>query len=248
MLNTIIHGDCLEVMKDIPDGSVDMVLCDLPYGTTQNKWDSIIPLAPLWEQYRRVAKVNAAIVLFAQTPFDKVLGASNLKMLKYEWVWEKSKATGFLNAKKCPLKAHENILVFYSKFPTYNPQKTKGKPYDKGLEKAENGHGTYGHFKEKYRKSESGDRLPRTVIYFKTPESESSRSTLHPTQKPLALCEYLIKTYTLPGETVLDNACGSGTTCLAARNLGRNYIGIEKELRYVEISRNRLSESAGETL
>ena len=239
MINSIIHGDCLEVMKSIPDGSVDMILADLPYGTTQNKWDSVIPLDLLWKQYKRISKSNAAIVLFAQTPFDKVLGVSNLEMLKYEWIWEKSKATGYLNAKRCPLKAHENMLVFYCKQPDYYPQKALGKPFNKGLIAKENAHGTYGMSKERLCINATGDRMPRTVVYFKTPESEGD--TLHPTQKPLALCEYLIRTYTREGELVLDNTCGSGTTCLAAKNTNRNYIGIEMDDKYFEIATNRLN-------
>ncbi len=179
---TIYHGDCFDFLPLIPDKSVDLILSDLPFGTTQNKWDSVLDLQKLWIEYKRVAKPNTAILLFAQSPFDKILGCSNLPMLKYEWIWEKPKATGFLNAKKSPLKAHENILVFYSKPPIYNPQMTKGEPYNKGLIKGENGHGTYGHFKAKLRKNESGDRFPRSVIKFKTPESEGK--TYHPTQSP----------------------------------------------------------------
>lgn len=237
--SAVFHGDCLEIMKNIPDGSIDMILCDLPYGTTQNKWDSIIDLPKLWSEYKRVIKDNGAIVLTAQTPFDKVLGCSNLEMLKYELIWEKSKATGFLNAKKIPLKAHENILIFYKKQPTYNPQMTKGEPYNKGFIKAQNGNGTYGNFDAKLRLNESGDRFPRSVFYFKTSEAEGK--VQHPTQKPIALFEYLVKTYTNEGETVLDNCAGSGTTGIACINTNRKFILIEKEKEYVDIINERIN-------
>lgn len=224
-------------MKDIPDGSVDMILCDLPYGTTQNKWDSVIDLEKLWGQYERVIKDNGAIVLTAQTPFDKVLGNSNLKLLKYEWIWDKKLATGHLNAKKMPLKRHENILVFYKKLPTYNPQMTKGEPYDKGF-----GHGkssNYGSQRDVSHINATGDRYPTSIIV----ESNANRQNrYHPTQKPVALFEYLIKTYTNEGEIVLDNCIGSGTTAIAALNTGRFFIGIEKEKEYVDIANKRIEE------
>ncbi len=236
--STFYLGDCLVEMDKINDKSVDMILCDLPYGTTQNKWDAVISFPELWRQYKRIIKDNGAIVLMAQTPFDKVLGCSNLEMLKYELIWEKSKATGFLNAKKIPLKAHENILVFYKKQPTYNPQMTRGEPYNKGFIKAQNGNGTYGNFNAKLRLNKSGDRFPRSVTYFKTSEAEGE--VLHPTQKPISLMEYLIKTYTNEGETVLDNCMGSGTTGVACKKTGRNFIGIEKDEKYFEIAKSRI--------
>ena len=234
----IIQGDCLKLMPLLPDKSIDMILCDLPYGTTRNKWDSIINLDLLWKQYVRIIKDNGAIILTAQTPFDKVLGCSNLEMLKYELIWEKSKATGFLNAKKIPLKAHENILIFYKQQPTYNPQMTKGEPYNKGFIKAQNGNGTYGDFDAKLRLNESGDRFPRSVFYFKTSEAEGK--VLHPTQKPVALFEYLIKTYTNEGEIVLDNCAGSFTTAIACINTNRKYICMEKEEKYFNIGEARI--------
>jgi len=243
MRNKLFQGDCLEVMKNIEDKSVDMILCDLPYGTTQNKWDSVIDLNLLWEQYERIIKDNGAIVLTAQTPFDKVLGASNLKLLKYEWIWEKSKATGFLNAKKFPLKAHENILVFYKKPHTYNPQKIAGNPYNRGFVKAQNGNGSYSNFDAKERVNETGDRLPRTVIYFKTAEAEGK--VIHPTQKPVALFEYLIKTYTNEGDLVLDNCAGSGSTGIACLNTKRDFILIEKEPEYCEVIVKRIKDYYG---
>ena len=230
----LLHGDCLELMKDIPDGSVDMILCDLPYGVTRNKWDSVIPLDELWEHYKRVIKDNGAIALTAQTPFDKVLGVSNLDMLKYEWVWQKESGTGFLNAKKMPLKGHENILVFYKKPPTYNPQMRTG---FKAYEIKKGHHGTnYGDDKGATSVS-NGERYPLTIVKF-----TRDKDKLHPTQKPVALFEYLIKTYTNEGDTVLDNCMGSGTTGVACKNLNRNFIGIELDDEYFEIAKRRISE------
>jgi len=228
-------GDCLEVMKQIPDKSVDAIICDLPYGTTQNKWDSIIPLDMLWEQYKRIC--NGAIVLTAQTPFDKVLGCSNLKMLKYEWIWKKESGTGFLNAKKAPLKDHENVLVFYDKTPTYNPQMRTGfKPYV-----CKQGHvgSNYGKVNPQNITESNGDRYPLTVIEF-----QRDKNKIHPTQKPLALMEYLVKTYTNEGDTVLDNCMGSGTTGVACKNLNRKFIGIEQDPTYFQIAKERINGSA----
>ena len=229
----LMLGDCLDRMKEIPDGSVDMVMCDLPYGTTRNNWDSLIPLDLLWDEYERIIKTRGVIVLTAQTPFDKVLGASNLKMLKYEWIWEKPKATGHLNAKKMPMKAHENILVFYKKLPTYNPQKTAGEPYKPsgGGSKLDN----YGDFAAIREGSLDGTRYPRSVVKF-----NHETKPLHPTQKPVALMEYLIKTYTNEGEEVLDNCMGSGTTGVACRNLNRKFVGIEMDEGYFEIAKKRI--------
>jgi site-specific DNA-methyltransferase (adenine-specific) len=233
MINQIIHGDCLEVMPLIPAGTVDMILCDLPYGTTQNEWDSIIPLDILWNEYKRIIKPNGAIILTAQPPFDKVLGTSNLKMLKYEWIWYKSRATGHLNAKMQPLKTHENILVFYKKPPLYNPQSIIKKDVPT-IRLGRRGNGTnYG--KSDKDSTQEYENYPKSVIY-----SESEALTLHPTQKPVDLFEYLIRTYTKEGETVLDNCIGSGTTAEASLICGRNFIGIEKELKYVEIARQRI--------
>ena len=234
----LIKGDCLEKMKDISNKSMDMILCDLPYGTTKNKWDSIIPLDKLWEQYNRVVKDNGAIILFAQTPFDKVLGYSNLKMLKYEWIWEKTSATGYLNAKKMPMKAHENILVFYKKLPTYNPQKTTG--HKRKVSKAEhkiNCVKTTNYGVHDLTTYDSTERYPRSVQVFKT---DKQKEALHPTQKPVELLEYLIKTYTNENETVLDNTMGSGSTGVACVKTKRNFIGIELEDDYFDIAKNRI--------
>ena len=233
-INKIYNEDCLEGMKGIADGSVDMILCDLPYGTTRNKWDSVIPLEPLWKQYSRVIKPNGAIVLTAQTPFDKVLGCSNLQMLKYEWIWRKTKATGHLNAKKMPMKEHENILVFYKNLPTYNPQGLV-ELESPILRKGKNNGTNYGKSdKDSYRKVTG---YPRDVLEF-----PSEGKTVHPTQKPVALFEYLIKTYTNPGELVLDNCMGSGTTAIACMNTKRNFIGFEMDKGYYDIACKRIEE------
>lgn len=228
------QGDCLELMKDIPDKSIDMILCDLPYGTTRNKWDSIIPLDKLWKQYERIIKDNGVICLFAQSPFDKILGCSNLKLLRYEWIWEKDNGTGFLNAKKMPLKIHENILVFYKKPPCYNPQMRTGfKPY-----KCTQGRhsSNYGDYKQGHITESNGERYPIDVIKF------GRECGLHPTQKPVALLEYLIKTYTNEGELVLDNCAGSMSTVIASTNTNRNCIAIEKDKNYFEIGKKRVIE------
>ena len=246
-VNKIYFGDCLELMPKIADKSIDMVLCDLPYGTTQCAWDSVINLANLWREYARVVKPNGAVLLFAQTPFDKVLGASNLLMLKYEWIWEKTQATGHLNAKKMPMKAHENILVFYKQLPIYNPQKTDG--HIRKVSSAKNRAACIVRRNKKedylYNKEmaesvtgyDSTERYPRSVLKYKT---DKQKLSLHPTQKPVALCEYLIRTYTNEGETVLDNCIGSGTTAVACKQSGRNFIGIEKERKYFDIAHNRI--------
>ena len=240
MINEIIIGDCLELMKAIPDASVDMLLCDLPYGTTQCKWDTPLPLDKLWKQYNRVCKKNAAMVFTSAQPFTSALIMSNPKFFKYTWVWEKSKATGYLNAKKMPMRAHEDVCVFYRKPPTYNPQMTQGAPYNKG--KAHRPTAVYGSQVETLVKNESGLRYPRTVQYFKTAESEGRKSVIHPTQKPVALCEYLIRTYTTPGEVILDNCMGSGTTAIAALRAGRKFIGFELDAAYGEAAQARVEQ------
>lgn len=218
-------GDCLDVMPvKIPSESIDMILCDLPYGTTQNKWDSVIPLDRLWAEYERVIKPNGAICLTSQGIFTAQLIMSNVRLFKYKLVWEKSKPTNFLNAKKQPLRKHEDICVFYKTQPTYNPQFSEGEAYSKGVRKNQHT-GSYGKFSPVLVASEGG-RYPTDVVYFKTAESEGQ--VYHPTQKPVALGEYLIRTFTDPGDTVLDNAFGSGSFLVAACKTGRQYIGIEK--------------------
>lgn len=246
-LNRIYHGDCLEVMKGIPDGSVDMILCDLPYGTTQNKWDVIIPFPDLWKSYLRVIKENGAIVLTAQQPFATDLISSNKKLFRYDLIWEKSIATGFLNSKKMPLRGHELVLVFYKKTPYYNPQKfmLSTPSFKKATKENGTSSSNYGAYKNDMEKGyKDGSRFPRSVFSIKTEPAffDSSKKGLmiHPTQKPVALFEYLIRTYTNEGETVLDNCSGSGTTAIACIRNNRNYICIEKNEQYYNDSLKRI--------
>lgn len=238
-INEVYNGDCLNLMKFIPYKSIDMILADLPFGTTNCKWDSIIDLNELWIHYKRLIKDNGVIVLFAQTPFDKVLGCSNLEWLKYEWIWEKTQATGHLNAKKMPMRAHENILVFYKKQSTYNPIKTYGhkRKVSTAHHKRNTSTGEIYNKCDNFSDYDSTERYPRSVQLF---ASDKQKLNLHSTQKPLALCEYLIKTYTNEGDLILDNVAGSGTTLVAAKNLNRNFIGIEKEEKFYNIIIERL--------
>ena len=234
-VNRIVQGDCLKVMKSLPDKSIDMILCDLPYGTTQNKWDSVIDLQKLWIEYERIIKDSGCIALTSQGVFTARLILSNEKLFKYKIVWIKSKPTNFLNAKIQPLRKHEDICIFYKRPTTYNPQMSIGEPYDKGVRKNQYT-GSYGDFKPHHVKS-SGSRYPNDVIFFeeqgiddfvyiKTAESEGK--VVHPTQKPIELGRYLIRTYTNPGDVILDNACGSGSFLLSAIMENRRFIGIEK--------------------
>jgi site-specific DNA-methyltransferase (adenine-specific) len=238
-LNQIIEGDCLEVMKEIPDKSVDMILCDLPYGTTACKWDSIIPFEPLWEQYERVIKDNGAIVLMASQPFTTVLINSNLEAFRYCWVWNKKKAGNIFLAKKQPMKIHEDVVVFSKKPHNYYPQMIKR---DKVKRSKNYGTGeAIGGTKEKENKVYTyTHKYPTSILEF---SNAVQKGKVHPTQKPVALFEYLIRTYTQPGEIVLDNCIGSGTTAIAALNTGRFFIGIEKEPKYVEIARQRVEQA-----
>ena len=233
----LMLGDCLERMKEIPDSSVDMVLTDPPYGTTACKWDAIIPLEPMWEQLKRVIKPNGAIVMTASQPFTSSLVMSNPKLFKYEWIWEKSKASNFIQVKYQPLKNFESVLVFCKNKTTYNPQMVDGESYKPraGKKKTEVYNEIPNHT---FRNGSDGKRYPKAIQYFKTSESEGK--VQHPTQKPIALFEYLIKTYTNEGETVLDFAMGSGTTGVACKNLNREFIGIEKDEKYFEIARARI--------
>ena len=234
----LIHGDCLEKMKDIPDKSIDMILCDLPYGTTACKWDVIIPFEPLWEQYKRIIKDRGAIVLFGSEPFSSYLRMSNIKQYKYDWVWNKKLAGNGILAKKQPLKIHELVHVFNS--GVYFPQKTKGKLRSKmtsGIRTCElnGGDGIKG--ADEYQNDEY---YPTSIQEYGIGNLRSGR--LHPTQKPVALLEYLIKTYTLEGEMVLDNTMGSGSTGVACINTKRDFIGIEKDDKYFEIAKKRIEE------
>lgn len=227
--NTVFFEDGLTGMERLGDESVDMVLCDLPYGTTQCRWDSPLAFPDLWQAWLRVAKPHAAIVLTASQPFTAAVVMSNPKMFRYSWVWEKSKATGYLNAKKRPLVAHEDVLVFSRKTPRYFPQMTRGRPYNKG--EAHRPTDVYGNQRAVLVKNDEGLRYPRSVQYFKTAESEGA--VVHPTQKPVSLFRYLVETYSLPGETVLDKCMGSGTTALACIATGRNFVGFEDDPEYI---------------
>ena len=234
--------DGIKGLRSLPRHSVDMLLTDPPYGTTRNFWDVPLPLPELWEAVKWAVKPDGAILFFAQCPYDKVLGASNLSMLRYEWVWYKSRCTGFLNARRAPLKKTENILVFYQKLPLYNPQFEQGKPYKRGL--TNNGDSpNYGKFVRTTGGSEDGLRFPGNVLTFPTVQR-----TVHPTQKPVALCEYFIKTYTRPGELVADICAGSGTTAVAALNTGRRFICFETVPAYYAAAteRVRLAQAAVE--
>lgn len=240
-LDVVYNEDCLEGMKRIPDKSIDMILCDLPYGTTQCKWDNKIPLNLLWEQYKRIIKQNGAIVLFAQIPFSIELASSNIKWLRYEWIWDKRISTGFLNANKMPLKAHENILVFYKHLPKYHPQfEQTEKPYTRTNWKVPT---------EIYQKVTPltgiirtyNKKFPTDIKYFK---AVPPKDRLHQTEKPTELLEYLIKTYSDEGDIVLDNACGSGSTLVAAQNTNRHYIGFEIDDKFYKIAKARLENEA----
>lgn len=243
------QGDCLELMKNIPDGSVDMILCDLPYGTTACKWDNVIPFEPLWEQYKRVIKPNGSVVLFGSEPFSSRLRLSNLKWYKYDWIWEKNRPTGFQHAKNMPLKAHEDIIVFsLGKMGHKNLLKNKRMKYNpQGIQECflvqKSSTNRFGNIagkrpSHKQYTIQTEKNYPKSILRF--PKEDKGR--LHPTQKPVALLEYLIKTYTNVGETVLDNCMGSGSTGVACVNTGRNFIGIELDEHYFEISKNRLGE------
>jgi len=252
----LIQGDCLEIMSSIPDKSIDMILCDLPYGTTKCKWDVVIPFDKLWEQYNRVVKPNGGIALFGNEPFSSALRLSNLFAYRYDWYWQKDKAANFLFGNKMPLKVIEVISVFYSALPTYNPQKEIN---PKGVSKRHLSHNPSkisknvkeimgGSWKETemdetqnyHGKHYEADKLlPKQLVYF----SREQRGKVHPTQKPVALAEYLIKTYTNEGDLVLDNCMGSGTTGVACKNLNRNFIGIEKDPEYFKIAEKRINEN-----
>ena len=229
----LYEGDCLELMKQIPDESIDMILCDLPYQVTGMKWDKIIPFDKMWEQYNRIIKNDGAIVLFATNPFASALVMSNPKMFRYEWIWEKNQAAGFLNAKKMPLRKHENILVFYKHLPTYNPQGLikLDEPIQEEGSANRNGK-NYGVADKSFIRTHKN--YPTDIITF------SKDAGYHPTQKPVDLLEYLIKTYTNEGDTVLDNCMGSGSTGVACKNTNREFIGMELDEKYFKVACERL--------
>ena len=236
MIN-LMHGDCLELMKTIDDKSVDMILCDLPYGCTASRnWDNVIPFKPLWEQYNRIIKDNGAVVLFCIEPFSSELRVSNLKNYRYDWIWKKNTATGFLNANRLPMRSHEIISVFYKKLPQYNKQMRCGfKPYSKvnKLKRTT----VYRQFKNATSTSVDGERYPISILEF---PCVNKKDIMHPTQKPVELLEYLIRTYTNEYDIVLDNCMGSGSTGVACKNLNRGFIGIEKDDNYFNIAKNRI--------
>ena len=230
----LIHGDCLEKMKDIQDKSIDMILCDLPYGTTSCAWDVVIPFEPLWEQYKRIIKDRGAIVLFGSEPFSSYLRMSNIKNYKYDWIWDKKKGGNIMNLKQQPYKVHEIISVFAggNYYPIMTGQKLRtGKTYSAGEANGIKNYSDLRYYDKKY---------PKNILEF---SNANQKGKVHPTQKPVALLEYLIKTYTLEGETVLDNTMGSGSTGVACVNTKRNFIGIEKDDKYFEIANNRIEEA-----
>lgn len=234
----LMHGDCLELMKHIPDGSVDLILTDPPYGTTACKWDNVIPFEPMWVELKRIIKPNGAICLFGSEPFSSHLRLSNLKMFKYDWIWKKA-PTNFLNSKHQPLRNSEIVSVFYKKHGNFYPvgkNKIKYKTHGRHFKKTE----TVGNYDFNYKEYE-GYAKPVTII--ENIKKEDTRKIVHPTQKPVALLEYLIKTYTLEGETVLDFTMGSGSTGVACVNTKRNFIGIEKDDKYFEIAKKRIYET-----
>ena len=238
---TLLQGVCLELMKDIPDKSIDLILCDLPYGTTRNSWDEVIPFDKLWAQYNRIIKDNGAILLFAQGKFYVNLVSSNMKMFRYDLVWDKELVSGFLNAKRMPLRRHEQVAVFYKHLPTYNPQFTQGKPlHSKGTayQTKELTNNNYGDFKTTDDdRAGSTEKYPTSIMKFQKPHPSVC---VHPTEKPVALLEYLVKTYTNEGDVVLDNCMGSGSTGVACKNTNREFIGMELDENYYKIACERL--------
>lgn len=236
-----MHGDCLELMRDMPDGSVDMILCDLPYGTTACKWDVVIPFDPLWEQYKRVIKENGAVVLFSSEPFTSRLIESNIRFFKYKWIWQKEQGVNPLLAKKQPLNDIEEICVFYKKQCLYKPQYSSGRPYKIVRDRKPRVCEVNGHTFRQTTTENDGFRYPKRVLHFRR------ETGIHPTQKPVSLLEYLVKTYTNEGDTVLDNCMGSGTTGVACINTGRRFVGIEKDDHWFEVAKGRIERAFNET-
>jgi site-specific DNA-methyltransferase (adenine-specific) len=233
--NSIINGDCLEVMKFIPDKSIDCIICDLPYGITACKWDTVIPFEPLWEQYKRIIKLNGAIVLFGSQPFTSALVMSNPKWFKYEWIWDKKLPSGFQIAKYRPMQRHENVLIFSNGTPKYNPIMTDQKPRKGGGFKTSSSSSPIKNVDGELR--DYTEKYPQSILEF----YKRDKGTIHPTQKAVALIEYLIKTYTKEGELILDNTAGSGTLAIACINTDRRYICIEKDEHYFEVMRTRIA-------
>lgn len=240
MIN-LIHGDCLEEMKNLSEGSIDFVCCDIPYGTTQCKWDSVIPFEPMWVELKRIIKPNGAICLFGSEPFSSKLRCSNLEMYKHDWIWNKKLPKGHLNSKKYPLKVFENIMVFSKSTPRYYPQFWESTPMNSVYTSGGNGtDSTYGKMKKvEAQELNRTKRFPVDILTFAALTGNHSER-VHPTQKPVELLEYLIKTYTLEGETVLDFTMGSGSAGVAAKNLNRKFIGIEKDETYFKIAKERI--------
>lgn len=239
---TLYEGDCLQIMQSIPDGSVDCIIADLPYGSTRCKWDSVIPFNMLWAQYQRITKKNAAIVLFGSEPFSSHMRMSNEKNYKYDWIWDKHSTTGFLNAKKRPLRRHETISVFSFGTPVYYPQmETRGKPRQKRSYNKKQGNGDMVYGKFENISSVNNIYYPTDILSF---SNAQQKDKVHPTQKPVPLLEYLVRTYTNEGETVLDNCMGSGSTGVACLNTGRRFIGIEKDPHYFQIAKERIDHAA----
>jgi DNA modification methylase len=241
----LYQGNCLDVMPEVARtiGQVDAIIADLPYGTTACKWDSVIPFEPLWECYRKLIKPNGAIVLFGSQPFTSALVMSNPKWFRYEWVWDKHRAGNFMNANRQPLQVHEHLLVFSANGHTYNPQKWQGEPYTIKRRGPGSQTGAYGKQNRTSTAVNDGSRAPVSILSYST---GCNTAKVHATQKPVALLEYLIRTYTNEGELVLDNTCGSGTTLVAAVRTGRRAIGIEKEPEYCEITVRRIGEALAE--
>ena len=236
MTTKLYNADCFEIFPEIPSLSIDAIICDLPYGTTNCPWDSVLPLDALWESYKRIINPNGAILLFGSEPFASMLRLSNLKWFKYDWIWDKVQASGFLNAKKQPMRVHETISVFYKSQCTYNPIMTTGHKQKRSYRSTKKFSDIYNATLHSASYS-STERYPQSIQVF---AKDTQKEALHPTQKPIALLEYLVMTYTNEGDTVLDNCMGSGTTGVACKNLSRHFIGIEKEPKYFEIARQRI--------
>lgn len=237
----LLQGDCLELMKDIPNKSIDMILCDLPYGATRCKWDNVIPFKSLWEHYNRIIKDNAAIVLFGSEPFASKLRMSNIQNYKYDWIWEKDKPSNFAMAHKQPLRYTENIIIFYKKFPTYNPQMwigNKNHSVGKGIRNKSNEINCPSSVSVYYNNKDSNLKYPKNILKF-----NRETKPIHPTQKPVALLEYLIRTYTNENEIILDNCMGSGSTGVACLNTNRNFIGMELNEEYFKIAKERIEKT-----